>query len=270
MAVQKNYRELTFPAKWVSAYQPLRFTFDTPTETAFLYEDNDLLSIQSGVFRNSDTLLKKGDLVYLTTGAYKGYHVVNSIISYDYIFGNPVQVYFRTETPFGLPGFITEVKYLQPQEWQVVKIGTPDTLLANFQIEGNKDGFLECNVSGYVQGGLSEIVPPIQGTNLSGGLTGIFFQGVDPNLSISFRIVYSGTNGQWIYALNAGIDSNLLFNKYVSTRQFLGNELFKSGCGSSFFTYIQGVVITTVRFVGDAALPRRAFNDRFNSRFLKT
>jgi hypothetical protein len=266
MAIQKNYRQIKFPATWSSAYQPLNFLFDTPTENGLLYEDNDLLSIQSGVFRNSDTLLQKGDLVYVTTGAYKGYHVVNSIIAYDYIFGTPIQVYYRTETPFGLAGYNTEVKYLQPQEWQVVKVGTPNVVLANFQIEGNRDGFLECNVSGYVQGGLSEIIPPLEGSNLGGGV----YEGDSTNLFITFRIVYLNTNGQSINALCAAIDSNLLLNRFVSTRKFLGESLFKNDCASTFITYISGSVIKTARLIGDAVLPRKVFNDRFNSRFIKT
>ena len=278
MAIQKNYRQIKFPAQWVSAYQPIRYTFDVPTENGTFTDNLGFVQVDGGVFRNSDTLLQVGDLIYITVGVYKGYHTVKEVIGYSYLFGSPILVTYTLNTSFTTNdgGASREIKYMQPPLFYVYKgyqdsevIGTnpyPYVQAASFLPEGNLNGFLEFNISGYVQSCLKEIVPPQQGTLLAPNI----YEDNGYNLYIPFRVVFGGAFNSVHFGLCAGIESEELFSKYVSTRQYLAESIVFGECQSKFATYISGSKLRTYRVVGSEVLPRRAFNDRFNSRFLNT
>jgi hypothetical protein len=275
MAIQKNYRQIKFPAQWVSAYQPIRYTFDAPTENGGFSNNGGNLQVTGGVFMNSATLLKIGDLIYITAGIYKGYHTIKSIAGYSYSLGTPIIVTYTLNTVYTVADTNREIKYMQPpvfsvfKGWQTseVPIGVspnpyPYLKVSDFSPEGNRDGFFEFNISGYVQSALLPIVPPKQGSVFFGADNGY-------NLYMPFRVVFFGSFTSIHRGLCAGVDTEDLFSKYISTKQYLAESIAISSCQSSFTTLISGSTLTTYRFVNQV-LPRRAFNDRFNSRFLNT
>jgi hypothetical protein len=277
MPVQKNYRQLKSPRQWVSAYQPINYLFDAPTELGLFSNNGGNVQITSGVFMNSATLLKIGDLVYITAGIYKGYHTVKSIVAYSYSLGTPILVGYVINTTFTTnDGAVNrDIKYMQPpvfsvfKGWQIgeVPVGVspnpyPYLKVSDFSPEGNRDGFFEFNISGYVQSALLPIVPPKKGNllNIDNGY----------NLYMPFRVVFFGGFTSIHKGLCAGVDTEELFSKYVSTKQWLGESIASSTCQSIFATLISGSTLTTYRFASSYPVPRRAFNDRFNSRFLNT
>jgi hypothetical protein len=277
MPIQKNYRQLRMPRQWVSAYQPINYLFDAPTENGAFTNNGGNVQIFSGIFMNSTTLLKTGDLVYITTGIYKGYHTVKQVITYGFMFGALVSVTYTINTVFTTNdgGGTREIKYMQPpvfsvfKGWQTseVPVGVspnpyPYLKVSDFSPEGNKDGFFEFNISGYVQSALLPIVPPKQGNqfNIDNGY----------NLYMPFRVVFFGSFTSIHRGLCAGVDTEELFSKYISTKQYLGESIANSTCQTNFVTLISGTSLVTGRIFSNTPLPRRAFNDRFNSRFLNT
>ena len=84
--ISKTYVPKAIPFNWSSAHCPIEFTYDMPTEKCVLYNhaSEGYLSIWSGLFMDKDVPLIVGDLVYLTSGDYKGYHVVKKVLSYGY------------------------------------------------------------------------------------------------------------------------------------------------------------------------------------------
>jgi hypothetical protein len=275
MPVQKNYTQLRRPRQWVSAYQPINYLFDAPTENGGFSNNGGNLQVTGGVFMNSATLLKIGDLIYITAGIYKGYHTIKSIAGYSYALGTPIIVTYTLNTVYTVADTNREIKYMQPpvfsvfKGWQTseVPIGVspnpyPYLKVSDFSPEGNRDGFFEFNISGYVQSALLPIVPPKQGSVFFGADNGY-------NLYMPFRVVFFGSFTSIHRGLCAGVDTEDLFSKYISTKQYLGESIGSSSCQSTFVTLISGSTLTTYRFVNQV-LPRRAFNDRFNSRFLNT
>jgi len=275
MPIQKNYRQLKSPRQWVSAYQPINYLFDAPTENGGFSNNGGNLQVSGGVFMNSATLLKIGDLIYITAGVYKGYHTIKSILGYSSSLGTPIIVVYTLNTVYTVADTNREIKYMQPpvfsvfKGWQTseVPVGVspnpyPYLKVSDFSPEGNKDGFFEFNISGYVQSALLPIVPPKQGS--------IFF-GADNayNLYMPFRVVFFGSFISIHRGLCAGVDTEELFSKYISTKQYLAESIAISSCQTTFVTLISGSTLTTNRVVNQV-LPRRAFNDRFNSRFLNT
>lgn len=282
MPVQKNYRQIKCPRQWVSAYQPINYLFDAPTELCQFSNNGGNVQVSGGVFRSSATLLKIGDLVYITAGIYKGYHTVKSIAGYSYSSGTPIIAVYVLNTTFTTNdgGSSREIKYMQPpvfsvfKGWQTgeVPVGVspnpyPYLKVSDFSPEGNRDGFFEFNISGYVQSALLPIVPPKQGNqfNIDNGY----------NLYMPFRVVFSSTVSTNSYltihrGLCAGVDTEDLFSKYISTKQYLGESIASSSCQTIFITMISGTNLFTGRIFSNSPLPRRAFNDRFNSRFLNT
>jgi hypothetical protein len=275
MPVQKNYRQLRSPRQWVSAYQPINYLFDAPTENGGFSNNGGNLQVTGGVFMNSATLLKIGDLIYITAGIYKGYHTIKSIAGYSYSLGTPIIVTYTLNTVYTVADTNREIKYMQPpvfsvfKGWQTseVPVGVspnpyPYLKVSDFSPEGNRDGFFEFNISGYVQSALLPIVPPKQGSVFFGADNGY-------NLYMPFRVVFFGSFTSIHRGLCSGVDTEDLFSKYISTKQYLAESIAISSCQSSFTTLISGSTLTTYRFVNQV-LPRRAFNDRFNSRFLNT
>jgi hypothetical protein len=274
MPIQKNYRQLRSPRQWVSAYQPINYLFDAPTENATFSNSSGNLQVSGGLFMNSFTLLKTGDLVYITAGIYKGYHTIKSVGTITYLLGVPLIMYVLN-TAYTVSDTTREIKYMQPpvfsvfKGWQTneVPVGVspnpyPYLKVSDFSPEGNKDGFFEFNISGYVQSALLPIVPPKQGNqfNIDNGY----------NLYMPFRVVFFGSFISIHRGLCAGVDTEELFSKYINTKQYLGESIANSTCQTNFITLISGTSLFTGRIFSNTPLPRRAFNDRFNSRFLNT
>jgi hypothetical protein len=275
MPVQKNYRQLRSPRQWVSAYQPINYLFDAPTELGNFGVSFGNLVVTSGVFMNSVTLLKIGDLVYITAGIYKGYHTIKSVGAYAYSGGTPIIVSYTLNTVYTVADTTRDIKYMQPpvfsvfKGWQTneVPVGVspnpyPYLKVSDFSPEGNRDGFFEFNISGYVQSALLPIVPPKQGNQFS------FDNGY--NLYMPFRVVFFGGYTSIHRGLCSGVDTEELFSKYINTKQYLGESIANSTCQTNFITLISGTSLFTGRIFSNTPLPRRAFNDRFNSRFLNT
>ena len=276
MPVQKNYRQLKSPRQWVSAYQPINYLFDAPTELGNFGVSSGNLVVTSGVFMNSVTLLKTGDLVYITAGIYKGYHTIKSVGAYAYSGGTPIIVTYTLNTTYTVADTTRDIKYMQPpvfsvfKGWQTseVPVGVspnpyPYLKVSDFSPEGNRDGFFEFNISGYVQSALLPIVPPKQGSSFFNADNGY-------NLYMPFRVVFFGAFTSMHRGLCSGVDTEELFSKYVSTKQYLGESIASSTCQSIFATLISGSTLTTYRYASSYPVTRRAFNDRFNSRFLNT
>jgi len=76
--IRKTYIPVSVPPKWSSVHQPIRFVYDMPMEECVLYNHSSegYLSVWSGLFMDLDVPVTVGGLVFITTGTYKGYHVV--------------------------------------------------------------------------------------------------------------------------------------------------------------------------------------------------
>jgi len=279
MPVKKTYTQLSIPPKWNSAHQPIRFIYDMPTEPSVIYNYNSegFLSVSTtSAFMNNASLIQVGDIVYIVNaGIYTGYHVVKRVITQ-----NVFNVAFQLNTSIGVLALplSADVKYATPPVWSVWKGNTagefayptpyPYEIVAEFQPEGNLDGFLEFDISGYVQAAMLQIVPPSEGTFVFASQV---YEYRDFNLFMPFRILTSTYFEQIFLALNSAIDTDILNSKYVDTFQFLQEYPVSFLCGQSIGTIVNGDLVWTYRGVdAPMELPVTGFDSGFSSGFFKT
>ena len=249
---RKTYIPYSVPQKWSSAHQPIRFIFDMPVEECTLYNHNSegYLSVWSGLFMDLNIPLTIGGLVYITTGNYKGYHVVKKILAYGYSGLVKTSVFFQTETAYTVStgATIFDIKLATPPVWNIYagyqdsEISSPNPFpykkVSEIQPEGNGDGLIEFNCSGYVQSAMNVLVPPTEGT---AGMS------VDYSLFMPYRICTPTSFDAIYFALNSGIDTYILNRDYVGVDKPLNSLPIEFGCGVTWQTFIQDEQIVTFR-----------------------
>jgi hypothetical protein len=272
MPVYKTYREVTIPLKVQSAHKPIIFKYDMPTEAGQLQATNGVLQITAGTFMNNSTLLKVGDLIYVTSGQFKGYHTIRSVV--HTLIG---YIITTNTTTSAFTTYITDVKYATPPVWSIFKgyrsnegagfAVYPYAKISDFQAEPNSEGFLEFNVSGYVQAAMQEITEPLQGTNIGFGIFNY------EEYLMPYRIVINNSFTRMLYAVNSGLETIDLFNTYLDGSTVMAENFFWNTCGATFTTVLSGNKLYHYRREQTSTgttFPRRSFDDGFSSGFFKT
>lgn len=272
MPVYKIYREINIPLSVQSAHKPIIFKYDMPTESGSLNVNSGFLQIVAGTFMNNSTLLKVGDLIYVTSGQFKGYHTIRSVI--HTLIGYQIQTNTQVVS---FPSYITDVKYATPPVWSIFKgyrsnegAGFnvyPYAKISDFQAEPNNEGFLEFNVSGYVQAAMPEIKEPLQGVNIGFGIFNY------EEFLMPYRIVINNSFTRMLYAVNSGLDSIDLFNTYLDGTTTMAENFFWNTCGATFTTVLSGNKLYHYRREQTSTgttFPRRSFNNGFSSGFFNT
>lgn len=250
--IRKIYIPVSVPPKWSSVHQPIRFVYDMPMEECVLYNhaSEGYLSVWSGLFMDLNIPLTIGGLVYITTGDYKGYHVVKKILAYGYSGLIKTSILFQTETAYTVStgATIFDIKLATPPVWNIYagyqdsEISSPNPFpykkVSEIQPEGNGDGLIEFNCSGYVQSAMNVLVPPTEGT---AGMS------VDYSLFMPYRICTPTSFDAIYFALNSGIDTYILNRDYVGVDKPLNSLPIEFGCGVTWQTFIQDEQIVTFR-----------------------
>ena len=250
--IRKTYIPVSVPPKWSSVHQPIRFVYDMPMEECVLYNhaSDGYLSVWSGLFMDLDVPVTVGGLVFITTGTYKGYHVVKKILGYGYSGLVKTSVLFQTETLYttSTGGTVFDIKLATPPVWNIYagyqdsEISSPNpfpyTKVSEIQPEGNGDGLIEFNCSGYVQSAMNELSPPTEGT------TGM---SVDYSLFMPYRICTPTAFDAIYFALNSGIDTDTLNRDYVGVDKPLNSLPIEFSCGTTWLTYIEDEQVITYR-----------------------
>jgi len=250
--ISKTYVPKAIPFNWSSAHCPIEFTYDIPTEECVLYNhaSEGYLSIWSGLFMDKDVPLIVGDLVYLTSGDYKGYHVVKKVLSYGYSGLVKTSVLFQTETLFTVSTGSTlfDVKYATPPVWNIYagyqdsEVTPPNPFpykfVSEFAPEGNSVGLITFNISGYIQSAMNELIPPVEG---------VLGEGVDYSLFMPYRITTPTAFDKIFFALNCGVDTETLNKLYIGTGKSLSAKEIEFACGASWNSYVVENEVQTIR-----------------------
>jgi hypothetical protein len=274
MSQQLNYRVISQPKLWASAHKPIEFVYDMPTEEVFLVEiDGSLAVILPNIFAGGGLGVRTGDIIYLSASQYKGYHVVKEVFT---------PLIFNFETPIRtepIPSIVF-AKYATPPVWQIWKgyqnsevIGAnnfPFTKVADFAPEGNKDGFLEFNIGGYIKSSMNEMTPPSAGNQL-----GVISISSERNYWQPYRLLI-GLSPRSLYferiyfALNSSIESDVLNAEYLNTFKPLNTNAFINSCGTTWLSFLETTGVVTYRFDEGGVLPSDSgFSDDFNNDFFK-
>ena len=264
MAIKKTYTEYLRPAKWSSAHQPIQFKFDMPTENCIIFNhasEGFLTLWIADDFMDNPDLLLIGDIVYIKSGPYLGFHVLKKRT-------HPTLQIWQTETPYTVStgSTVFEVKYASPQEFKICKgwqtgevlINTkPFKVIAEAQFESDKDGYLSANIMGYIKSIFSTSPPTINPITYNQELYWPY-RILTPD---SFEFVY--------YALNSAIDSMVLNAEYLDTNKPLNSFPIITDCGTTILTYLKNNGVVSYQFNGTLTPQRNTFSDRFSDRFLK-
>jgi len=270
MATLKNYTQLSRPPYWVSAHRPIEYLYDVPTENAIIFDQNNegFMSFWSGIFMNNPNLVQVGDLVYVVTGIYKGFHTVKSVQN------SPTTQLIVTNTPF--TGFSnSEVKYAEPpvftimRGWKAGEVAYTNPydykVLTTFQPELNLDGQLYFDISGYIQSGLTPITHPQQGSFYSANVN----RYQEFNIYFPFRLLTPTAEGVIHYGLNSGISTEELNAKYINTNTFLMQQALSWGCGLTVATILVYNIAYTYIGQDDLMQVETGFSDGFSSGFFR-
>jgi len=268
-----NYTIQTQPDLWASAHKPIRFVYDMPFTFANFTDNNGLVRVTglSSALAGGKVLVV-GDLIYINGGIYKGYHTIVSKFS---------NVDFTLSAVYTANQSGIMIKYATPPQWQIWKgyqdsevVGTnpfPFTKVADFSPEGNAQGLLSFDISGYIKAAMPEIVPPTEGTDLGG-----VFSSIEYSRFMPYRILI-GTNPESLYfediylALNSIIESDVLNAEYLNTAKPLNSNALLFSCGTTWLTYLNDSLVQTFRFENGGTLPNsNGFSNDFSTDFLIT
>ena len=231
------------PFQWFSAHREAKFTFDFESieldgTLAWLLEDIDtskMCLVYTGTVFSETPLV--GDFIYVDSGEYKGYHLITD---FDTVTG-----FFKvlTDTDYTIDQTAGNVKNITSHVFEIYSgystgdLATllPYTQIAEFRSEANVDGFLEVNISGYV----NKIFDVINSNDtVTVGAVEVYY-----NTFNRITVLMDGFIFSTHYALNSAIDQFELNRDYVGTGRSLnsgglGNHYFD--CGESVLMFIDG------------------------------
>lgn len=270
--MSNNYTLRKSPYRWTSAHQPIEFEYDMPFAFGSFTDNSGFVRVAMLTALAGGKLIVAGDLIYINGGIYKGYHVIKSVVS---------NLDFTLETAYISSQAGIMIKYATPPQWQIWKgyqdsevIGTNDkpfTKVADIQPEGNAQGYITFNISGYIKSALNEITTPVEGFDL-----GNIFLGEDRSLWTPYRLII-GTNPRSLYfetiyyALNSSIEPDTLQSEYLSTNKPLNSYPFLNSCGATWLSFLGDNGVQTFRFENGGTIPNlNGFNNDFNNDFFNT
>jgi hypothetical protein len=268
--VSDNYTIITQPKLWASAHKPIEFVYDMPFQTGDVDNSGGFANVLLGSALAGGKTIVAGDIIYISSGVYLGYHVVKSVDN---------NLDFVLETAYISFASSVTIKYATPPQWQIWKgyqdsevIGTnyfPFTKVADFAPEGNIDGYLSFNIGGYVKSAMKPIEPPLEGANVG---VDIYLYS-DVSLWQPYRLLI-GTNPDSLYferiylALNSSIESNVLNAEYLNTSKALNSLPFINSCGTTFVTGLTQSGVFVYRVENGGVFPNDGdFSSDFNSDF---
>jgi len=137
------------PFRWISAHRESLFTFNYDYSFPLIAVGDDsgkAVFIFAGDGIHEQTV---GDLIYVTSGVYKGYHKITELLYANW---------YKTETQYttlqngGNVTFVEDAVFTLYSGYSTGALSTllPYTKIAEFKPEPNSDGQLVVNISGYV------------------------------------------------------------------------------------------------------------------------
>lgn len=270
--MSNNYTLRNSPYRWTSAHKPIEFEYDMPFAFGALSDNSGFVRVVMASALAGGKTIVVGDLIYIAGGVYKGYHVIKSVVS---------NLDFTLETDYISSFPSIQIKYATPPQWQIWKgfqdtevIGTntkPFTKVADIQPEGNAQGYIAFNISGYIKSALNEITTPVEGTDLGG-----VFDADALDLWTPYRILI-GTNPNSLYfesiyyALNSSIEPDVLQSEYLNTGKPLNSYPIVFSCGTTWVSFLTDNGVEVLRFENGGTVPAdEGFNNDFNNDFFNT
>lgn len=264
-----SYTLVSSPKRWASAHQPIRFLYDMPRRIGDVDDKDGYANVLLSQALAGGKAIVKGDLIYISSGVYKGYHVVKEVDN---------NLDFTLETNYISFASGVQIKYATPPVWQVWKgyqdseITTnyhPFAKVAEFSPEGNADGLLEFNISGYVQAAMHPITPQEKG--FVSGNVGVSY---DWQLFMPYRLLIGITVRSLYFediylALNSAINSDELNAEYLKTDKPLNSYPIINSCGTTFISFLGLTGVSTFRLDYGSSIPSTVFNNDFNNDFFK-
>lgn len=215
----------TAPYNWNSLWRPIRYVYEHASKVANSIGDNGGFAQWdfSAVF---SPLPVVGERFIVTSGIYKGFHVITSVDS---------STQFTTSTPYiGGAGAVTTLHERLPEiklykgylSGEAYDAEDPSTLVATFRPKTSIDNNVKIDVSGYLQGEFI-IEAPVEG--------------VDNSLFSKFRLYFDGKYQTAYNVVNSAIESATLDAYYANTgRHLTSSELpFLLDCGSTLLSRIE-------------------------------
>lgn len=240
------------PNYWSAAHYPIEFSAQPQTRTNVLIQNNS--GYAQITFSSAFNLfLGIGQFIYISDGAYKGFHTIRTINSSFQVVTNTTytvndntahDVRYCPTLQFDLyKGYKSAEEY--PTELPLEQIAT-------FTVEINtKTLTYTWNVSGYLKS-IFTIVPPLEG--------------IDFNLFNRYRLYLYGEELEFYQVANASLPQDDYWTTYANT-----NAPLSSGspiifiCGKTIISKLQNNVI--VNTVVENAIELPEFNNTFNTQF---
>lgn len=227
------------PSAWSAAHYPIEFT-GVPFGTSLQSVADSSGFAQFTINIPYVLTLEVGQLVYVATGVYKGWHTIKTIQS---------TTQFTTTTAFistiSVNAPITYYPVLEfdlytgykPLEEYPTEL--PYTLIATFKVEPNIKTFTyKWDVSGFLKS-IFTIVPPTAG--------------IDFNLFNRFRLVFEGDELENYQVANAAFQNPDFNTIYANTGQPLNTvQTIYFNCGKTINSIIEGGIIRT--YVNDGCI----------------
>lgn len=264
-----NYTIVQQPKRWASAHKPIRFFYDMPFQIGDIDNSGGFANVLLSLPLAGGKTIVVGDLIYIDTNPYIGYHVVKSVSN---------NLDFVLETAYVSFAANATVKYGTPPQWQIWKgyldsevIGFnffPFTKVADFAPEAGVNGLLEFDIMGYVKSAMAEILESLEGTSIGGGA----FLENEITFYTPYRLLI-GVNPESLYfeniymALNSSIESDTLNAEYLNTDKALNTNAFINSCGTTFLSFLGTNGVTTLRLEGELPVSTGEFNNDFNNDF---
>lgn len=240
MASLNDYIDVSAePAIWNAAHKPIIYE-GVPYGTSLTAVADNGGFAQFTIAVAFPLTLAVGQLVYVATGVYAGWHTIKTVQS---------TTQFTTETTFtsniSVNAAITYFPILEFQLYTGYKTleeyptQLPYNLTATFKVEPNVKNFnYRWDVSGYLQS-IFTIVPPSAG--------------IDFNLFNRFRLVFGGNELENYQVANSAVDNPEFNQLYANTGQPLNNDdTIYFNCGKTINSIIEGLVVKT--YINDGCI----------------
>jgi len=229
----------SLPSAWNAAHKPIIYE-GVPYGTSLTTIADNAGFAQFTINVSFVLTLAVGQLVYVSTGVYAGWHTIKSVQS---------TTQFTTETTYtttiSVNAPITYYPILEFQLYTGYKTleeyptELPYTLTATFKVEPNTKTFsYKWDISGYLQS-IFTIVPPTLG--------------IDFNLFNRFRLVFDGNELENYQVANSAVDNPDFDLLYANTGQPLNDDTtIYFNCGETINSIIEGGIIRT--YINDGCI----------------
>jgi hypothetical protein len=253
MASLNTYLDnIQYPNVWSAAHYPIIFTAEPQTRTNVLIDNS--AGYARLTFSSAFTLpLNAGALIYISDGAYKGFHLIKSV-------NTTIQVVLETLYTVN-DNTAYDVNYCPTLNFTLYKgyetteefpTELPLTEVASFKVEINtKTISYRWDVSGYLKS-IFTIQPPTEG--------------IDFNMFNRWRLYFLGEDMGHYQVANASIPQSDFNEFYVNTGKILNSQnAIVFSCGKTIYSKLQNNVI--VNEIVEDAESEPEFTLQFNNQF---